>query len=558
MADQPQQSVEIRGEIHSEYHSVLTPEAIDFLVHLERFFREARQLVLTHRRHCQASFAQGKMPDFLPDTATIRDAEWHIGPSPIPHDLQDRRVEITAPPERKMMIDAMNSGAQVCVADFEDALTPTWDNLIQGQINIRDAHDNTIVSQEAANLHQLHDDPATLAVCPRGWHFPEKHVWVDGAPMSGALFDFGLYFFTNLKYFQREGYAAYLYLPKLESHLEARLWNDVFVHAEDTLLMPRGKVKATVLIETLPAVFEMDEIIYELREHLAGLKCGYSDYIFNYMKIFQHSVDRVLPDHNQLAMTCHFLRSYSQLLIKTCHRRRAYAIGGMAAQLPIKDDPTADEEALARVRADKEREMADGYDGTGVAHPGLVSMASEAFISLLNADSTMKQEEQHRQRVAESQDPFQKPFGEGVNQLHQLLEDLQVSASDLLTMPEGSITEAGFCNNIRVGLRYLAAWLNGEGYVPINNLMEDAATAEIARTQLWQWLHHGAQLDDGRPITKEWFMTVLEEEQRCLRQTLGEQQFTERHLDLAGELLTEVCTATELADFLTLVAYEHI
>ncbi len=457
--------IEVLGTVNDDFAMVLTPAALDFVAKLDRVFSARREELLRKRDARQAELDAGKLPDFLPETADVRAADWTV--APIPADLLDRRVEITGPSsDRKMVINALNSGAKVFMADFEDANSPTWDNSIQGQINLRDAINRQIdyVSPEG-KAYALNDTIATLLVRPRGWHLVEKHVLIDGKPVSGSLFDFGLYLFHNAKTLLDKGIGPYFYLPKLESHLEARLWNDAFVLAQDELGIPQGSIRATVLIETILAAFEMDEILYELRDHSAGLNCGRWDYIFSCIKKFRNA-DHVFPDRALVTMTTHFMRSYSLLAIKTCHRRNIHAVGGMSAFIPVKNDPAANERAFAQVRADKEREANDGHDGTWVAHPGLVAVALEAF------DAVMKTP----------------------NQIDRKREDVNVAAADLIKWPDGSITEAGLRTNISVAIQYIEAWLGGQGAVPIFNLMEDAATAEISRSQVWQWIHR----DKGR------------------------------------------------------------
>jgi malate synthase len=523
-------NIEIKGQITPEFAEILTPEAISFVATLVRAFTDRREELLQRRAKRQAEIDAGKMPDFLPETEHIRNSEWTI--APIPADLQDRRVEITGPVERKMIINALNSGSKVFMADFEDSFSPTWEGTIQGQINVRDAVNRTIdyASPEGKN-YTLNEKTATLLVRPRGWHLIEKHVLIDGKPISGGIFDFGLYFFHNARTLLEKGTGPYFYLPKLESHLEARLWNDVFVLAQRELGIPQGTIKATVLIETILATFEMDEILYELREHSAGLNCGRWDYIFSAIKKFRNIPDFVLPDRAQVTMTTHFMRSYSLLTIKICHRRNAHAIGGMAAQIPIKNDPQANEEALARVRADKRREANDGHDGTWVAHPGLVSIALEEF------DAVMK----------------------GPNQIFRKREDVHVTAADLLKVPDGTITEAGLRNNISVGIQYLESWLRGSGCVPINNLMEDAATVEIARSQIWQWIHHPkGYLDDGRKVTVDLFHDLAKDELEKIRSAVGEQQFAKRKFQTAYEILDQIITNDQFVEFLTLPAYKYL
>src|ERR1700691_1530481 len=450
---------------------ILTPDVRAFLLKLASRFEPRRQHLLARRRSVQDDIDNGKFPDFLPETAALRQKEWKV--APIPKDLLDRRVEITGPVDRKMIINALNSGASVYMADFEDSNTPTWSNNIEGQHNLRDAIQGTIrYESPEGKKYQLGSKLATLMVRPRGWYLDEKHFLVDGKPISAALFDFGLFFFHNVATLLGKGTGPYFYLPKLENHLEARLWNDVFNFAQDELKIPRGTVRATVLIETILAAFEMDEILYELRDHSAGLNCGRWDYIFSFIKKFQRHPEFVLPDRSQVTMETHFLSSYVELLIHTCHKRGIHAMGGMAAQIPIRDNPQANEEAMAQVRADKEREASDGHDGTWVAHPGLVPVALEIF------DRLMPQP----------------------NQISKQLPDYNPTAEDLLKIPEGEITEAGLKQNVAVGLGYVEAWLRGIGCVPLFNLMEDAATAEISRAQIWQWVHQSAKMSDGRVV----------------------------------------------------------
>ncbi|OUD16333.1 malate synthase A [Thioflexithrix psekupsensis] len=516
------------------YAEILTPEALAFVGEIVKRFSDRRNELLAKRVERQRQLDAFVMPDFLPETASIRNSEWQVAPTPA--DLQDRRVEITGPVERKMVINALNSGAKVFMADFEDAQSPTWEGIIEGQINLRDAINRTIsYTSPEGKQYKLNDHIATLLVRPRGWHLEEKHVLFNGQPIPGGLMDFGLYLFHNAKNLLSKGTGPYFYIPKLESHLEARLWNDVFNYAQDELGLPRGTVKVTVLIETILASFEMDEILYELRDHCVGLNCGRWDYIFSFIKRFHKNPEFVLPDRAQVTMTSHFLRSYSQLLIKTCHRRGAHAMGGMAAQIPIKDDPEANAAAMAKVRADKEREASDGHDGTWVAHPGLVPIALDIF-------------NQHMPQA---------------NQKHRLREDVQISAADLVKIPEmpkdGQITEAGVRNNVSAALHYMEAWLAGNGCVPINNLMEDAATAEIARAQLWQWIHHPkGVLNDGRKVTAEFVKQVIQEELDSIRSQVGGAGQKPNHYALAAELVERITTTDTFAEFLTLVAYEHL
>lgn len=524
------ETIQITGPVTQEFAEILTPEAMNFVATLARAFTDRREELLRRRAQRQAEINAGKLPDFLPETEHIRNSEWTIAPEPA--DLQDRRVEITGPVERKMIINALNSGAKVFMADFEDAFSPTWEGTIEGQINVRDAVNRTITyNSPEGKQYALNEEIATLLVRPRGWHLTEKHVLIDGKPISGGIFDFGLYFFHNAKTLIEKGTGPYFYLPKLESHLEARLWNDVFVLAQRELGIPQGTIKATVLIETILATFEMDEILYELREHSAGLNCGRWDYIFSVIKKFRNIPDFILPDRAQVTMTTHFMRSYTLLTIKTCHRRNAHAIGGMAAQIPIKNDAKANEEALARVRADKRREVTDGHDGTWVAHPGLVAIATEEF------DAVMK----------------------GPNQIDRKREDVHSTAADLLKVPDGTITEAGLRNNISVSIQYLESWLRGNGCVPINNLMEDAATTEIARSQIWQWIHHPKGiLDDGRKVTVDLFHELAKDELEKIRSAVGEQEFARRQFQTAYEILDTIITDDQFTEFLTLPAYKYL
>ncbi len=507
--------VQVRAPHDARFDEILTPEALGFVARLAHAFEARRRERLQARAARQEELNAGLSPDFLPETRSIREAAW-TGP-PIPRDLNDRRVEITGPVDRKMIINALNSGARVFMADFEDSHAPTWRATIEGQINLRDAVRGTIsyVSPEG-KAYRLNAHRATLMVRPRGWHLVEKHVLVEGQPVSASLFDFGLFFFHNAAALISQGSGPYFYLPKLESHLEARLWNDVFNVAQDELGLPRGTIRATVLIETILAAFEMDEILYELRQHSAGLNCGRWDYIFSFIKKLRNRPSTLLPDRAQVTMDRAFLKAYVDLLVRTCHRRGVHAMGGMAAQIPIRNDPVANEAALARVRADKLREVRAGHDGTWVAHPGLVPVAQAVF------DEHMP----------------------GPHQLDVTRDDVRVSAADLLEVPTGTITAEGLRTNIDVGVRYLAAWLGGNGCVPINNLMEDAATAEICRTQIWQWLHHGARLADGRVVTESLVRDAIAAEPEAT--------------GLAGRLFEQMSTTRELPEFLTLVAYDYI
>jgi malate synthase len=526
----PPEGVEITAEVPPEGAEILTNDAVALVAKLHRQFEARRRELLTARAVRARALDAGEEPDFLPETAHIRDdPTWKVAPAP--PDLLDRRVEITGPVDRKMVINALNSGAKVFMADFEDSNTPTWENTIQGQINLRDAVGGTITfASPDGKQYALGEELATLLVRPRGWHLIEKHVLVDGEPVSAGIFDLALFAFHNARPLLELGSGPYFYLPKLESHLEARLWNDIFLVIQEEIGIPRGSIRATVLIETILAAFEMDEILYELREHSAGLNCGRWDYIFSVIKKFRTRPDFVLADRVLVTMTTHFMHSYSLLAIKTCHARDAHAIGGMAAQIPIKDDPAANEEALAKVRADKEREANDGHDGTWVAHPGLVPIAMEAFDAVMT----------------------------GPNQIHRKREDVTITAKDLLTfVPEGPITEAGLRTNISVGIQYLGAWLNGIGCVPINNLMEDAATAEISRSQVWQWIHsENGVLEDGRKVDTELFRTLLAEELAKIHDKYPAELAP--FFDRAAALFDDISTSDEFVDFLTLPAYRMI
>lgn len=526
----PAHGIEIRARVSEQYAEILTPDALDFLAMLQRRFGDGRSRLLKLRETIQQQLDAGWLPDFPSETEAISNGDWQV--APIPEDLQNRRVEITGPCDRKMVINALNSGANAFMADFEDANSPTWDNMVSGQINVRDAVNRTIEfsDRQTGKTYQLKDKTAVLLVRPRGWHLLEEHILIDGQPISASLFDFGLYFFHNACKLVEQGSGPYFYLPKLENRHEAALWNEVFVAAQEALGLPLGTIKVTVLIETILAAFEMDEILYALRDHIVALNCGRWDYIFSFIKKFRHRPDFVLPDRQQVTMTTHFMRSYSLLTIKTCHRRGALAMGGMAAQIPIKSDPVANEAALAKVKADKEREVGDGHDGTWVAHPALVTIACEVF------DREMPD----------------------ANQLSVLRDDITVTATDLLTVPKGKITEAGLRNNIRVGILYLTAWLAGSGCVPLYNLMEDAATAEICRAQLWQWLHHKAELEDGRKIDLPLFETILDEEIALLQSEIAMQASWQATFDKAIALFVQLVTADSFEEFLTLPAYRHL
>jgi malate synthase len=514
----------INAPVRADFESILTPDAVRFIGALTARFGSRVDELLKARDARQARIDAGELPDFLPETQNIRDSDWTI--APIPADVRDRRVEITGPTDRKMIINALNSGAKVFMADCEDSLAPSWENVIGGQLNLRDAVRREIeLVADTGKVYRLNSKTAVLMVRPRGWHLFEKHItYASGKrAVPGAFVDFGLYAFHNAKELLARGSGPYFYLPKLESHLEARLWAEIFDFSEKYLDLPHGSIRCTVLIETILAAFEMDEILYELRDFMLGLNCGRWDYIFSFIKKFAKRPEFVLPDRQQVTMTTHFLRSYSLLCIKTCHRRGAFAMGGMAAQIPIKNDPIANEQALNKVRADKEREATDGHDGTWVAHPGLVPIARTVF-------------DMHMQ---------------GPNQIFKMPKNVQVTAKDLLTLPTGTITEAGLRNNVSVSLQYMASWLSGNGCVPIYNLMEDAATAEISRAQIWQWIRHSTGvLDDGRKVTIELFRQFLTEERTRLN--------TLPNVDAAAELVDQITTAPEFATFLTLSAYERL
>ncbi|HEX8201844.1 MAG TPA: malate synthase A [Isosphaeraceae bacterium] len=522
--------VEVLAPVSPEAAEILTPGALGFLATLHRALDGRRRELLERRALVQEEFDGGRQPDFLPETRPIREGDWAVGPTP--PDLLDRRVEITGPVDRKMVINALNSGARAYMADFEDSHAPTWAGTLEGQANLRDAIRRTIAyASPEGKRYTLNRQTATLLLRPRGWHLHEKHVRIDGRPASASLFDFGLYLYHNARALLDQGTGPYFYLPKLENHLEARLWNDAFVLAQRELDLPVGTIKATVLIETILAAFEMHEILWELRDHCVGLNCGRWDYIFSFIKKFRGRPGFVLPDRALVTMTTHFLRSYSLLTIQTCHRRGAHAMGGMAAQIPIKGDPRANEAALRKVREDKSREAGDGHDGTWVAHPGLVPIALEVFDELMP----------------------------GPHQRHRLREDVSVGAADLLAVPEGPITEEGLRIDVNVGLRYLESWLRGTGCVPIFNLMEDAATCEISRTQIWQWIKHPrGVLADGRRVNAGLFRAVMDEELRKIRADVGPDAFEHGRFALARDLFDAVATGEPLAEFLTLPAYEHL
>ncbi|MCK6685761.1 MAG: malate synthase A [Thermoanaerobaculia bacterium] len=520
----------VRGPVPAEFAEILTPEAVRFVASLQRAFGGRRKELLAARQAVRARLDAGELPSFPAETKEIREADWKV--APIPDDILDRRVEITGPVDRKMIINALNSGANVFMADFEDSNTPSWENQISGQRNLRDAIERTIdyEAPETGKKYRLNEKIATLFVRPRGWHLPESHVLVDGEEMSGGLFDFGLFFFHNAKRLLSRGLRPYFYLPKLEHYLEARLWNDAFVKAQADLGVPQGTIRATVLIETILASFQMDEILWELKDHSAGLNCGRWDYIFSFIKKFSRRKDFVLPDRGLVSMDRHFLASYVALLIKTCHRRGIHAMGGMSAYIPVKTDAADNEAALAKVRADKLREVRAGHDGTWVAHPGLVEIAKAIF------DEGMP----------------------GKNQLHVLRQEVEIGASDLLAVPDGVITEKGFRHNVNIGILYLESWLRGTGCVPLYNLMEDAATAEISRSQLWQWVHHQARFDDGRVITKDLYKTIFHEEINTIRRRVGDEAFHAGKFEDAAQLFDDMISSREFPEFLTLPAYNMI
>ncbi|MPZ49011.1 MAG: malate synthase A [Dehalococcoidia bacterium] len=524
MVDQTQ--VELKGPVQGRASEILTPSALDFISELQRRFNPTRQQLLAARAARQARFDAGERPGFLPETKSIRESEWRVAPPP--DDLQDRRVEITGPSERKMMINALNCGAKVFMADFEDANTPTWHNMVEGQINLVDAVNQTITFDNPdGRVYKLNDVTATLMVRPRGWHLDERHVVVDGQSMSGSLFDFGLYFFHNARPLLARGSGPYFYLPKIEGHLEARLWEQVFAFAEDSLGIPHGSIKATVLIETVLAAFEIEEILYELRDHSAGCNAGRWDYIFSINKKFRNWSDLILPDRGEITMTVPFMRTYTEELVKVCHRRGAHAVGGMAAFIPSRRDLEVTAQALARVREDKQREASDGFDGTWVAHPDLVEVAMNVFDGVL---------------------------GDRPNQVERQRPDVKTKNADLIAfqVPGGKITEVGLRSNVSVSLQYVEAWLQGYGAVAINNLMEDVATAEISRTQLWQWIQRGASLEDGRQINRELVRQIINEEVAKLPTDTG------RRFGEAREIIELVALADEFVDFLTWPAYNYI
>ncbi|MBL7744638.1 MAG: malate synthase A [Chitinophagaceae bacterium] len=520
----------INGPFRAAYKEMLTEEALYFIRALHLRFNPRRKVLLEERVTVQQQIDNGWRPCFLPETAVIRDSEWLI--APVPDDIKDRRTEITGPVDRKMIINALNSGANTFMADFEDSNSPSWNNVIGGQINLRDAISRTIsfVNADNGKEYRLNEKVATLFVRPRGWHLEEKHIEVDGEPVSGSLLDFGLYFFHNAKILLKKGSGPYFYLPKLENYKEARLWDDVFVFAQNYCGVPYGSIKATVLVETILASFQLNEILWELKDHSAGLNCGRWDYIFSFIKKFRNVPGQIFPDRSQVTMTVPCMRAYTQLVVQTCHKRGAHAIGGMAAQIPVKDDDVANATAIAKVKADKLREVRDGHDGTWVAHPGLVAVAKEIFDMFMPTP----------------------------NQLHIKREDFSCTEKDLLQLPQGTITEGGLRHNINVGILYLENWLRGNGAVAIYNLMEDAATAEICRTQVWQWLHSRAKLNDGRTITHSLYEDLRDDEIEKIQHTVGSQAYQEGKFTQAICIFNKLVVQDKWEDFLTLPAYDLI
>ncbi len=524
-----EEGIVVTRPVSGDQAEILSPDAVRFVADLARRFTARRNELLKLRAIRQMEIDRGHFPDFLPETHSIREGNWKV--APIPSDLADRRVEITGPVDRKMVINALNSGASTYMADFEDSNSPTWDNCVAGQVNLRDAVRRSIeFTSPEGKGYRLNEKTATLIVRPRGWHLDERHFRVDGASIPAGLFDFGLFFFHNAEELIARGSGPYFYLPKMESHLEARLWNDVFLRAQDLLGIPRGSIRATVLIETILASFEMDEILYELRDHSAGLNCGRWDYIFSFIKRFRGHRAFVLPDRATVTMDRHFLKSYVDLLVKTCHRRGIHAMGGMAAQIPIKNDPVANDAAIERVRADKLREVRAGHDGTWVAHPALVGLAREVF------DVHMKTP----------------------NQIRVARDEVAVTAQDLIAVPAGEITEKGLRTNINVGVLYLESWLRGAGCVPLYNLMEDAATAEISRAQVWQWIRHGAEMNDGRTVTRELVQSILKQEMDTIKEAVGEKAFAAGRYETASKLFAEIMTNEDFVEFMPSFAYDFL
>lgn len=522
-------NMNITGAYSKDYAAILTIEALEFLRILHERFEDRRLSLLEVRKHVQANIDNGVFPGFLPQTAIVRDSEWKV--SKIPDDLQDRRVEITGPVDRKMIINALNSGAKIFMADFEDSNSPGWDNNIQGQINLKDAIRKTISFTNENKTYKLNETTATLMVRPRGWHLTEKHIVINHSQLSGSLMDFGLFFFHNAKQLIANGSGPYFYLPKLENYKEARLWDDIFVFAQNYLGIPQGTIKATVLIETILAPFQLNEILWELRDHSAGLNCGRWDYIFSFIKKFRNVPGYVFPERGQVTMTVPFMRAYTQLVVKTCHKRGIHAIGGMAAQIPIKDNPEANKKAIDKVQADKLREVNDGHDGTWVAHPGLVPVALEIFNQYMPEANQIETKKR---------------------------EDYFCTGTDLLELPHGTITEEGLRMNINVGILYIESWLRGNGAAALYNLMEDAATAEISRTQVWQWLKSAAKLDNGKVINYELYNKLKEEEIQKIKGYIGMEAFSSGQFDKAIALFDELVTQDEFTEFLTIPAYEMI
>ena len=509
---------------------ILTSEAIAFVCMLQDRFGSTREELLMQRNKVQLQIDNGSYPDFLEETKNIRESEWKVGE--VLDDLRDRRVEITGPVDRKMIINALNSGVKVFMADFEDSNSPTWSNCINGQINLKDAVDKTITFNHPLKdkVYKLNENTATLMVRPRGWHLVEKSFLYKGKPISASIFDFGLYFFHNAKKLIKNGSGPYFYLPKMENYLEARLWNDIFVCAQNDLGIKQGTIKATVLIETILAAFQMEEILFELKEHSAGLNCGRWDYIFSFIKKFKNHSEFVLPDRSEVTMDRHFLKSYVELLVYTCHKRGAHAMGGMAAQIPIKNDQNANDTAMNKVKEDKKREAVAGHDGTWIAHPGLAPIALDAFNLVMPND----------------------------NQINKEIENPKITQSDLLKVPNGKITEKGFRDNIKVGVQYVEAWLSGNGCVPLYHLMEDAATAEISRSQIWQWIKNSAQMDNKKIISTDYFNKILTEELASIEKEIGNERFSNGKFDLASSLFKEMILKDDFDEFLTLPAYKYI
>ncbi len=534
MQDTLANRIEVNGQMQDGFSEILTPEALNFIAKLHVNFNSRRSELLKKREEKQKAIDAGQMPDFLPETQSVREGDWQAAPTPA--DIQDRRTEITGPTDRKMVINALNSGAKVFMTDFEDANSPSFENMIQGQINLRDANLHQVdFTADNGKTYNLKEDHAVLFVRPRGWHLDEKNITVDGEPMSGGIVDFGLYFFHNAKTLLDKGTGPYFYLPKMESHLEARLWNDIFVMAQEELGIEKGTIKATVLIETILAAYEMDEIIYELRDHMCGLNAGRWDYIFSAIKKFRNFPDRIFPDRSQVTMTVHFMRSYAKLLVQTCHKRGVHAMGGMAAFIPSRKDEEVNKNAFAKVKADKDLEAETGFDGTWVAHPDLVPVAMESFNKILGDKPNQKDETKS--------------------------QSYDVSAEDLINfeIEGGKITEAGLRTNINVGILYIESWLNGVGAAALYNLMEDAATAEISRAQVWQWLHtEGVKLEDGREVNMELYEQLFKEELEKIKTMLGEERYQNGKFQLASEIFDKLVKEKSFEEFLTLPAYEHV